>query len=99
MFAQPLGAEIVELNIQQDHVHLLVMVPPKVSISEFMGTIKGRTAIRVFNKFRNLKKAPIGVIISGLVDIVSTPLDWMPTRFASMSSIKKRRKSVVSAEI
>ena len=34
------------------------MVPPKVSISEFVGTIKGRTAIRVFNKFRHLKHKP-----------------------------------------
>ena len=40
------------------HVHLLVLVPPKVSISEFMGTIKGRTAIRVLNKFRHLKRKP-----------------------------------------
>jgi len=46
------------LNIQIDHVHLIAMVPPKISISQFVGTIKGRTAIRVFNKFRNLKKKP-----------------------------------------
>lgn len=57
-FAERLGAEVVELNIQPDHVHLLAMVPPKVSISDFMGTIKGRTAIRVFNKFRHLKRKP-----------------------------------------
>ena len=57
-FAEQLGAEIVELNIQVDHVHLLTMVPPKVSISEFVGTLKGRTAIRVFNKFRHLKHKP-----------------------------------------
>ena len=44
-FAERLGAEIVELNVQEDHVHLLAMVSPKVSISEFMGTVKGRTAI------------------------------------------------------
>ena len=50
--------EIVELNIQTDHVHLLVMVPPKVSISNFVGTVKGRTAIRVLNKFRDLKRKP-----------------------------------------
>ncbi len=31
------------------------MVPPKVSISELMGTLKGRTAIRIFNKFKELK--------------------------------------------
>ena len=54
-FAEQQGCEIIELNIQIDHVHLLVMVPPKVSISNFVGIIKGRTAIRIFNKFRNLK--------------------------------------------
>ena len=58
VFSEQLNAEIVELNIQEDHVHLLVLVPPKVSISEFMGTIKGRTAIRVLNKFRHLKRKP-----------------------------------------
>ena len=51
-------SEVVELNVQPDHVHLLVMVPPKTSISDFVGTMKGRTAIRVFNKFRDLKQKP-----------------------------------------
>jgi putative transposase len=50
--------EIVELNVQIDHVHLLVMIPPKISISNFMGIIKGRSAIRIFNKFPQLKKQP-----------------------------------------
>lgn len=57
-FSEQQGAEIMELNVQIDHVHLLVLVPPKVSISSFVGTVKGRTAIRVFNKFRNLKTKP-----------------------------------------
>ena len=57
-FTEQKHSEIVELNIQNDHVHLLVMVPPKVSISDYVGMIKGRTAIRVFNKFKNLKKKP-----------------------------------------
>ena len=57
-FCEQQHAEIVELNIQVDHVHLLAMVPPKLSISEFVGTLKGRTAIRVFNKFRHLKHKP-----------------------------------------
>ena len=34
------------------------MVPPKISISDYLGIVKGRTAIRVFNKFRKLKKKP-----------------------------------------
>ena len=57
-FSEQQHAEIVELNIQIDHVHLLVKVPPKVSISDYVGTIKGRTAIRVLNKFKQLKKKP-----------------------------------------
>lgn len=57
-FSQQLGAEIIEINIQIDHVHLLVMLPPKVSVSTYVGTVKGRTAIRVFNKFKDLKHKP-----------------------------------------
>lgn len=57
-FTEQQHSEIVEINIQLDHVHLLVMVPPKVSISDFVGTIKGRTAIRVLNKHKQLKKKP-----------------------------------------
>jgi len=48
----------VELNIQKDHIHLLVKVPPKVSISNLMGVLKGKTAIRVFHKFPELKIKP-----------------------------------------
>jgi len=49
---------VIELNIQSDHVHLICMVPPKVSISDLMGSLKGRTAIRVFKQFPYLKKKP-----------------------------------------
>ena len=49
---------MTELSVQVDHVHLLVLVPPKVSISGYVGTLKGRTAIRVFNRFRKLKEKP-----------------------------------------
>lgn len=52
------GSEVVELNVQRDHVHLVSMVPPKVSISELVGLLKGRTAIRVFQKFPQLKQKP-----------------------------------------
>ena len=57
-FSEQLSCEIIKLNVQIDHVHLLVMVPPKVSISGYVGTIKGRTAIRVLNRFRELKTKP-----------------------------------------
>ena len=57
-FSERKGCKIVELNVQIDHVHLLVMIPPKISISDYMGMIKGRTAIRVLNKFKKLKQKP-----------------------------------------
>ncbi len=50
--------EIVELNIQIDHVHLLVMIPPKLSISNYMGALKGKTAIRILNRFKKLRQKP-----------------------------------------
>lgn len=52
------GCEILELNVQKDHVHLIIMIPPKVSVSAVMGTLKGRTAIRIFKKFPKLKNKP-----------------------------------------
>ena len=58
VFAGRLGCVIIELNVQPDHVHLLVKIPPKVSISDFMGSVKGQTAIRVFKKFPYLRDRP-----------------------------------------
>jgi len=58
VFTGRLGCEVVELNVQPDHVHLLVKIIPKVSISEFMGAIKGRTAIRIFKKYPYLRERP-----------------------------------------
>ena len=48
MYSERLGCELVELNVQEDHVHLLIKVPPKVSISTLMGIVKVKTALQVF---------------------------------------------------
>jgi putative transposase len=50
--------EIEEMNIQKDHVHVLVSIPPKLSVSEYMGILKGKTAIRIFEKKRYLREKP-----------------------------------------
>jgi len=47
MYSEWLGGEILELNVQVDHVHVVVSIPLKVSISTYMGTIKGKTAIKI----------------------------------------------------
>ena len=52
------GCEVVELNVQPDHVHLVVMIPPKVSVSELLGRLKGQTSMKMFNQFRHFKKKP-----------------------------------------
>jgi len=57
-FTERQGGEVVELNVQVDHVHLLVLIPPKVSVSDFVGAVKGRTAIRILNKYKKLKQKP-----------------------------------------
>ena len=58
MYSKRLSCQVIELNVQPDHVHLLIKVPPKQSISDLMGTLKGRSAIRVFKQFPDLKKRP-----------------------------------------
>ena len=57
-FSSQKQCEVMELNVQKDHIHLIVMIPPKLSVSDYMGITKGRTAIRVFNKFPILKNKP-----------------------------------------
>lgn len=52
------SCEVQELNVQEDHIHLLVSVPPKVSISKLMGTLKGKIAIKLFKSYPKLKKKP-----------------------------------------
>jgi putative transposase len=38
-----------------DHIHMLVSIPPKLSVSEFMGYLKGKSSLMIFDKFANLK--------------------------------------------
>ena len=49
------GVEIIEGHLMIDHVHMLVMIPPKESISSFMGYLKGKSAMMMFDRHANLK--------------------------------------------
>jgi len=55
-FSEQHSVEIIELNVQVDHVHILAMIPPKISVSDYAGIVKDRTAIRIFNHFKKLKE-------------------------------------------
>jgi putative transposase len=48
--------EVLELNIQPDHVHLVVSIAPKYAIAECMGYLKGKLAIRLFQQYEHLGK-------------------------------------------
>jgi putative transposase len=50
--------EVLELTVQPDHVHLVCSIPPKVSVSEFMGFLKGKLAIKLFKSYPRLKQKP-----------------------------------------
>lgn len=50
--------EIIEMNVQIDHIHLVVSIPPKVSVSVMMGTLKGKLAIKLFKSYPKMKEKP-----------------------------------------
>jgi putative transposase len=49
------GVEILEGHMMPDHIHLLLSIPPKTSISTFMGYLKGKSAMMIFDRHANLK--------------------------------------------
>ena len=49
------GVEIIEANAMPDHIHMLVSIPPHISISQFMGYIKGKSTLMIFDRHANLK--------------------------------------------
>ena len=49
------GVEIIEAEIMPDHVHMLVKIPPSISVAEFMGFLKGKSSLMIFDRHANLK--------------------------------------------
>lgn len=49
------GVEILEGHLMPDHVHLVLSIPPKLSVSAFMGYLKGKSALMMFERHANLK--------------------------------------------
>lgn len=49
------GVEIIEGHIMPDHIHLLLPIPPKYSVSSFMGYLKGKSSLMIFDMHANLK--------------------------------------------
>ena len=47
--------EIIEAHAMKDHIHMLVMIPPKLAVSSFMGYLKGKSSLMIFERHANLK--------------------------------------------
>jgi putative transposase len=48
--------EVIEMNVQADHVHLIMWIPPKYSVASVMGYLKGKLAIRILQRYEKLGK-------------------------------------------
>ena len=49
------GVEILEAELCKDHVHMLVSIPPSLSVSQFVGYLKGKSSLMIFDRHANLK--------------------------------------------
>ena len=49
------GVEIIEAEACKDHIHKLVSIPPKYSVSQIMGYLKGKSSLMIFEKYANMK--------------------------------------------
>lgn len=49
------GVKVIEGHLMPDHVHMLVAIPPKYSVSGFMGCLKGKSSLMIFDRHANLK--------------------------------------------
>ena len=49
------GVEIIEAEACKDHIHLLVSIPPYLSVAQFMGYLKGKSTLMIFDRHANLK--------------------------------------------
>ena len=55
MLCKRKGVEIIETEMCLDHVHMLVRIPPNISVSSFMGYLKGKSTLMIFERHANLK--------------------------------------------
>ena len=52
---QQKGVEIIEAEACPDHIHMLICIPPKYSVSQIMGFLKGKSSLMIFDRHANLK--------------------------------------------
>lgn len=89
------GVEIIEGHLMPDHIHMLVSIPPKYSVSQFMGYLKGKSALMIYDKHANLKYKFGNRHFRSEGYYVST----VGLNEATIKSIYKTRRSTISCRI
>ena len=78
------GVEIIEAQACPDHIHMLLSIPPKYSVSQIMGYLKGKSSLMIFDRHANLKY--MGTGISGQED--TTLIRWGETKGRYRNTLK-----------
>lgn len=55
ILCERIGVEIIEVNASKDHIYMLVNIPPKLSVLGFIGYLKGKSSLMIFDRHANLK--------------------------------------------
>ena len=66
------GVDVLEVNVQVDHIHMVVTIPPKYAVSQYMGFLKGKLALRLFDRFPELRQRYWGQHVGSRGYCVST---------------------------
>jgi len=80
------GVEIIQAEVCPDHIHMLVKIPPKMSVSGFIGFLKGKSTLIIFERHANLKYK-YGNRNFGVEDIMWTRLERMIKQLQNTSKI------------
>ena len=90
--------EVLELNVLADHIHLVVSIPPKYSVSAIMGYLKGKLSIRLFQKYERLGKRYWGQHLWSRYCVSTVGLDedkirkyvkWQETKEKEVEEVQK----------
>lgn len=84
--------EIIEAEACPDHIHVLVSIPPNISVSQFVGYLKGKSSLMIFDRHANLKYK-YGNGISGVGDTMWTRWDVTKRKLQNTSGISWTRIS------
>jgi len=87
--------DLVEGYAMRDHIHMLVMIPPKFSVANTIGFLKGKAAIRIFRGYMQMKRNFTGRHF-GPENTVSVWSDWMSGWSGSTFDIRNLKRNARS---